>query len=72
DRAERIDDSPDEIARKLKIFEERTMPLIEHYREKNVMIETYEVSVDTTAENIYDRLNGKDEIVFNPNYTKSR
>ncbi len=59
DREGRVDDSPDDIRRKLRIFEEKTVPLLDHYRAKKVAIEEYEVAVDTTSEEIYGWLNGK-------------
>ncbi len=58
DRAGRIDDSPGEIERKLKLFEERTFPLIEHYSGRKAAIWWYEVLVETTPEEIYEWLNG--------------
>lgn len=64
DRAGRIDDSPEEIALKLKIFEERTLPIIEHYRGENAWIETYDITANTTDGYIYEWLNDKKEIVF--------
>ena len=39
DRMGRADDSPDDIRRKLRIFEEKTVPLLDHYRAKKVAIE---------------------------------
>ena len=63
DRAGRIDDSPEEIARKLKLFDERTLPLIEHYRGKNAGIEEYKVSVATSADDIYEWLNSRSNYV---------
>jgi len=58
DRAGRVDDSLGEIERKLKLFEERTFPLIEHYRSKKAVILEYDVKVDTSPEEIYEWLNG--------------
>jgi len=59
DRAGRIDDSPEEIKRKLSLFKKRTVPLLDHYRRKNAVIEVYDVSVDTTPAELYEWLNGK-------------
>jgi len=56
DRAVRIDDSLEEIERKLAIFHERTRPLIEHYREKDARIEGVEVDVATRPEKIREAL----------------
>ncbi|MFC1498209.1 nucleoside monophosphate kinase [Verrucomicrobiota bacterium] len=52
DRTERIDDSKEEIQRKLKIFYERTLPLLDHYHAKRVTIERIEVTADTTPEDV--------------------
>jgi len=50
DRGERADDSLDRIAAKLRIFEERTLPLIEHYRQSGATIVEVEVAAQTTAQ----------------------
>jgi len=50
DRAERADDSLDRIAAKLRIFEERTLPLIEHYTKSGATIVEVEVAAQTTAQ----------------------
>jgi adenylate kinase family enzyme len=56
DRADRIDDSLEEIKRKLKIFHERTVPLLDHYRAKGVKVEQITITVDTTPEKIHQFL----------------
>jgi adenylate kinase len=48
DRAERIDDAPEAVARKLAIFEERTRPLVDHYRVLDIPVTDIEI---TTASN---------------------
>ncbi|NQT73669.1 MAG: nucleoside monophosphate kinase [Chloroflexi bacterium] len=53
DRVQRIDDSVEEIERKIKIFDERTLPLLDYYRRKGVMVEVKEVAVSTTAEEMH-------------------
>ncbi len=58
DRAGRIDDSPGEIERKLKLFEERTFPLIEHYSGRKAAIWEYDIQVETTPAEIYEWFNG--------------
>ena len=55
DRTGRNDDSVDEIQRKLRTFRERTIPLMEHYRSKDVKIIEVKVGVYTTPEDVYDR-----------------
>jgi len=48
DRTLRVDDSPDEVQRKLRIFEEQTIPLLDHYRRKGVRIIEVDVGPDST------------------------
>jgi adenylate kinase family enzyme len=38
DRGERIDDTLEQVKRKLKIFNEKTLPLVEHYQKRDVPI----------------------------------
>ncbi|MCX7592130.1 MAG: nucleoside monophosphate kinase [Kiritimatiellae bacterium] len=64
DRHGRTDDSPEEIARKLDIFVEQTMPLLDYYRGKGMRLVTVEVKPQTTAENMRSRLEA--EIVDTP------
>ncbi|OVE74764.1 hypothetical protein BVX97_06590 [bacterium E08(2017)] len=52
DREGRVDDSKSRIVRKLEIFHERTVPLLDHYRHKNVRIYTFDVGVTTTPADI--------------------
>jgi len=47
DRAGRTDDSPAAVANKLWIFEERTRPLLDHYRAKRVRVITVPVGPTT-------------------------
>lgn len=49
DRTDRTDDSPAEVARKLALYEQRTAPLIGHYRQKGVSIWPIRVSVRDSA-----------------------
>ncbi|MBK8980251.1 MAG: nucleoside monophosphate kinase [Planctomycetes bacterium] len=49
DRAERVDDSSEEIERKLRTYAERTRPLLEHYRARGVPCRRFEVGEATTA-----------------------
>jgi adenylate kinase family enzyme len=53
---DRIDDSLSEIEKKLIIFHERTMPLIDHYRTKNVRIVRIDITPETTPEDIHRQL----------------
>jgi adenylate kinase len=56
DRHGRSDDSAAEMERKLRIFRERSLPLLDHYREKNAKIIRITIGVDTTAEQAYRQL----------------
>lgn len=56
DRAGRGDDSEEEIARKLRIFAQETLPLCDHYRQKGASLVTIEVGVRTTAEDLLSRI----------------
>ncbi len=56
DRVNRIDDSLAEIERKLELFHERTVPLLDHYRAKGVKVGQVPVTVNTTPENIHQSL----------------
>jgi adenylate kinase family enzyme len=56
DRAERGDDSPAEVERKLALFKERTEPLIAFYAEKGVPVVCLDVGPETTAKELLGRL----------------
>lgn len=56
DRAERRDDDPARIERKLKLFQQRTQPLVEYYKNKGVPITRLVVTDRMTATDMYDRL----------------
>ena len=57
DRTDRTDDSLKKVENKLKIFILRTLPVVEHY--KKIGVEKINVSVDTTAEKIYNLIEKK-------------
>ena len=52
DRTHRTDDGLDEIRNKLEIFDKRTAPLVDHYRERGAEITIVDVGEETTAEEI--------------------
>ncbi|MHB1036211.1 MAG: adenylate kinase family protein [Pirellulales bacterium] len=56
DRARREDDAPEAIRRKLSIFNERTAPLLEHYRDRHVRVLTLDVGPQTPAEEMWRAL----------------
>jgi adenylate kinase len=49
DRAGRVDDGPQEVARRLAIFRERTAPLLDFYRDRGVPVSQIAVSAAMTA-----------------------
>ena len=49
DRADRGDDAPEAVRRRLATFEKRTRPLIDHYREAGARIVDLSVGAGTTA-----------------------
>ncbi|MBN1938103.1 MAG: nucleoside monophosphate kinase [Candidatus Aminicenantes bacterium] len=56
DRAERGDDSPAEVERKLALYEQRTRPLIGHYEAKGVPVVRLEVGPKTSAGGLLEAL----------------
>lgn len=58
DRTHRTDDSLAEIRNKLAIFDNRTAPLVEHYREAGAEIITVAIGEKTTAEEILAIVSG--------------
>lgn len=56
DRTGREDDDPGDVSRKLRIFHERTAPLVEHYRSRGRWIETIEVTARLTADQMWQVL----------------
>ncbi|MBA4372434.1 MAG: hypothetical protein C0402_06185 [Thermodesulfovibrio sp.] len=56
DRAERDDDDQRLIEKKLRIFKERTEPLIDHYRTEGSAVTRLAVTAETTADCVYAEL----------------
>jgi len=56
DRVQRIDDSIGEIEKKIEVFNQRTLPLLNYYRTKGIMVEAIEVDVGTSAQDMHERL----------------
>jgi len=56
DRTDRLDDSIDDIEKKLQIFRDRTIPLLDYYRTHGVPIERICVRRDDTATTMYEKL----------------
>jgi len=47
DRAGRVDDDAAAVERKMLLYEERTLPLVEHYRDRGAEIRTIPIAMDT-------------------------
>ena len=62
DRAGRADDSAEEIERKLALFRERTAPMLDQYCEKGASIQTLEIGITTTPEELAARIRAWGEI----------
>lgn len=56
DRHGRRDDAIEAVTQRLDLFRERTLPLLDHYRQKKVRIENIAVGVDTSAADILSEL----------------
>ncbi|MCE9616215.1 MAG: nucleoside monophosphate kinase [Lentisphaerae bacterium] len=56
DRAGRRDDAPEEVTRKLALYEARTAPLLAYYRKKGVSLRTVPVSLCTQLEDVWRAL----------------
>lgn len=57
DRTARVDDSLPEVEMKMKLFRERTIPLLDYYRSEGVHVKTIPVRTESTPEMIYHSLN---------------
>jgi adenylate kinase family enzyme len=55
DRTDRPDDTRDLIAAKLKIFDERTRPLLQYYAQQKVPITTITVTTKSTPQEIWEK-----------------
>lgn len=58
DRAGRRDDDAESVRNKLRIFQERTAPLVEHYRARQARIAAIEVTPGLTAPEMWQSLDG--------------
>jgi adenylate kinase len=57
DRGGRIDDAPADIVRKLDIFRDRTLPLVDHYSSHAIPVVRVAVRQNTLPAEIVDRMN---------------
>lgn len=56
DRNERLDDTPGMLACKLRIFQTRTIPLLNYYRRRGIKIVSVKVYIKTTPEDIFTQI----------------
>jgi adenylate kinase len=56
DRSGRPDDDPESIRNKLRLFNQRTAPLLDHYRGRGTSIETVEVTATMTPDRMWQVL----------------
>ena len=54
DRADRTDDDPAAVQRKLEIYHSQSAPLVEHYRRQGAIILTVQVGAEMTANQVYE------------------
>lgn len=56
DRAGRVDDDLESVRRKLALFSERTTPLLDHYRNAGIGIQTLDVTAAMTPAQVWETL----------------
>jgi len=56
DRTGRTDDDPRAIGNKLAVFRERTLSLLDHYRQRGTRIETIRVAAGMTPEDMWEAI----------------
>jgi len=57
DRAGRVDDDLDAVGKKIKLFQERTTPLLEYYASRGAKTITVDVTSEITPEQVWKTLN---------------
>jgi len=56
DRDDRCDDDRERVRKKLEIFEQRTAPLVDHYRQQGVRLIAIDVTSSMTAETAWEKV----------------
>lgn len=56
DRTERIDDTIEEIEKKIGIYNTRTSPLLDYFRREGIMVEAIQVGVETSVQDMHRSL----------------
>ncbi len=67
DRTERADDEPALVARKLAVYEERTAPLLAHYRQHGARVERLPVGPTTTPAELREQLAKRNPVRLSEN-----
>lgn len=67
DRNGRTDDTVDDIKKKLRIFNQRTAPLIDYFKTKNITIKRFEIRTETTVDSIIQKLKRLKPVSFKIN-----
>jgi len=57
DRAGRLDDDLQAVQHKLELYNQRTLPLVEYYRGKGVVVQRLEVTSTMTPEQMWQTVN---------------
>ncbi len=57
DRTDRTDDSEAAVQARLRIFEERTIPLLDYYERRRIPVQSFSVTARTTPQSILDWMN---------------
>ncbi len=56
DRSGRVDDSRERVRKKLVVFRERTLPLVDHYRKRGAAVVRVNIKADTDAEHVWQEI----------------
>ncbi|MEI6218619.1 MAG: nucleoside monophosphate kinase [bacterium] len=56
DRTGRLDDNKVDVAARLEVFRNKTLPLLAHYKQKRVPVKRFRVEVDTDHRDTWQRL----------------
>jgi len=56
DRTDRLDDDKADVAARLEVFRNKTLPLLAHYKQKRVPVKRFRVEVDTDHRDTWQRL----------------
>ena len=66
DRSGRADDSTEAVDKRLRLFEERTFPLVDYFRAKGARVDVARVEVDTTPGDLHRMLESMKDAEHGP------